>query len=87
METQKIGVREFRDKLATYLTESETPLAITRHGETIGFYLPTPRKRTEADRAALEQASARWKQVLTDNGLDEEEVMADFKRFRKAARG
>ena len=36
METVKIGVREFRDKLATYLLESEAPLAITRHGDTIG---------------------------------------------------
>ena len=33
----KIGIREFRENLAGYL-ESGKPLAITRHGETLGFY-------------------------------------------------
>ncbi len=36
METVKIGIREFRENLAGYL-ESAKPLAITRHGETLGF--------------------------------------------------
>ena len=48
METQRVGIREFRDKLATYLLESDKALAITRHGDTIGYYLPARRKRTEA---------------------------------------
>jgi PHD/YefM family antitoxin component YafN of YafNO toxin-antitoxin module len=34
MATQSVGIREFRDKLATYLLESDGPLAITRHGDT-----------------------------------------------------
>lgn len=29
MESVKVGIREFRDKLATYLLESESPVAIT----------------------------------------------------------
>jgi hypothetical protein len=33
METVKVGIREFREKLAGYL-ESGTPLAIMRQGET-----------------------------------------------------
>ena len=44
METEKIGMREFRENLAGYL-ESGKPLAITRHGETLGFYIPA-QKRT-----------------------------------------
>jgi hypothetical protein len=86
MDTQKIGVREFRNKLATYLSESEVPLAITRHGDTIGFFLPAPRKRTEADRAAFDEAFARWDQELASHGIDEEEAVADFERERTAAR-
>ena len=40
METEKIGMREFRENLAGYL-EGGRPLAITRHGETLVFsYLP-----------------------------------------------
>lgn len=31
MEAVKVGMREFRDKFATYLLKSELPVAITRH--------------------------------------------------------
>jgi hypothetical protein len=31
METLKVWNREFRDKLASYLLESDMPVAITRH--------------------------------------------------------
>ena len=40
MQTTKVGIREFRKNLADYL-ESKTPVAITRHGTTIGIYVPT----------------------------------------------
>src|SRR5271169_4914398 len=50
MGAQSVGIREFRDNLATYLLESDGPVAITRHGDTIGYYLPRRRKRTEAEK-------------------------------------
>ena len=31
-----VGIREFRENLASYI-ESPTPVAITRHGETVLF--------------------------------------------------
>jgi hypothetical protein len=34
METLKVGIREFRDKLASYLLETDVPVAITRHWDT-----------------------------------------------------
>jgi PHD/YefM family antitoxin component YafN of YafNO toxin-antitoxin module len=82
METLKIGIREFRDKLATYLLESEAPLAITRHGDTVGYFIPARRKRSEVERAALKEASARWQEVLDSNGVSEEEAVTAFKRWR-----
>ncbi len=82
METMKIGIREFRDKLATYLLHSEAPVTITRHGDTIGYYIPARQKRSEAEREALKQASARWQQILDAEGIDDDEVVADFKRWR-----
>ena len=82
METQKIGMREFRDKLATYLLESEAPVAITRHGDTVGYFIPARRKRSETERAALKEASARWQEILDAEGVSEEEAVADFKRWR-----
>ena len=36
----KVGVKEFRAHLPSYL-DSMSPIAITRHGETIGYYIPT----------------------------------------------
>jgi PHD/YefM family antitoxin component YafN of YafNO toxin-antitoxin module len=82
METLKIGIREFRDNLATYLLESEAPLAITRHGDTVGYFIPVRRKRSEAERAALKEASARWQEVLVSSGISEEGAVTDFKRWR-----
>jgi antitoxin (DNA-binding transcriptional repressor) of toxin-antitoxin stability system len=84
MSTLKVGIREFREKLATFLLEAETPVAITRHGDTIGFYSPVRRKRTEAERAALEKAATRLQQVLVAKGITEDEIVEDFKRWRSA---
>ena len=83
METLKVGIREFRDKLATYVLESDAPVAITRHGDTVGYFLPARRKRTDADRAALEEAAAKWQAIMDAEGIDEDEVIADFKQRRK----
>jgi len=82
MEAVKVGIREFREKLARYLLESEAPVAITRHGDTIGYYIPARRKRAETERAALKEAASRLQQVLATEGISKEEVLADFKRWR-----
>ena len=58
METLKVGIREFREKLANYLLQTDKPVAITRHGDTVGYYLPARRKRSESERAALKEAAA-----------------------------
>ena len=86
MGTLKIGIREFREKLASYLLESESPLAITRHGDTVGYYIPARRKRSEADRAALREAAARLQEMLSAAGISEDEILKDFKRWRAGGR-
>ncbi|MFZ0706753.1 MAG: prevent-host-death protein [Candidatus Korobacteraceae bacterium] len=86
MEALKIGIREFRERLTTYLLESEGPVAITRHGDTVGYYIPARRKREESDRAALKQAASRLQEMLAAEGISEEEVLADFKRWRRSTR-
>jgi len=86
MKTLKVGIREFREKLASYLLESDRPLAITRHGDTVGYYLPARRKRSEAERSALRQAAARLQEMLAAEGLSEDEIIADFKRWRVGRR-
>jgi PHD/YefM family antitoxin component YafN of YafNO toxin-antitoxin module len=82
MEALKVGIREFREKLASYLLESDVPVAITRHGDTVGYYIPARRKRTETERAALKEAASRLQQVLASEGISEDEILADFKSWR-----
>jgi PHD/YefM family antitoxin component YafN of YafNO toxin-antitoxin module len=82
METLKVGIREFREKLARYVLETDVPVAITRHGDTIGYYIPARRKRSEAERTALKEVAVRLQQVLTAEGISEEEILDDFKQWR-----
>jgi PHD/YefM family antitoxin component YafN of YafNO toxin-antitoxin module len=84
-ETLKVGIREFRDKLASYLLESDVPVAITRHGDTVGYYIPARRKRTEADRTALKEAASHLQAVLAAEGISEDEILKDFKQWRGAS--
>ena len=86
MEAVKIGIREFRDNLSSYLLESDTPVAITRHGDTVGYYIPARRRRSETERAALKQAAARMQAILASNGISEEEIVKDFKHWRASGR-
>ena len=81
-----VGIREFRENLAAYLLESDAPVAITRHGDTIGYYIPARRTRTETERAALQEAAARLNELLAAKGVDEDDVVADFQRWRAGKR-
>jgi hypothetical protein len=81
MATIKVGVREFRERIASFL-ESDTPVAVTRRGETLGVYVPTPRKRPKtAHLSELKAAADRLAVALAD--VDEEELAAEFKQLRR----
>jgi PHD/YefM family antitoxin component YafN of YafNO toxin-antitoxin module len=86
MATLKVGIREFREKLAACLLESEEPVAITRHGDTVGYYIPARRKRSTRERSALKEATARLQQMLRAEGISEEEILNDFKTWRASKR-
>ena len=86
MGAVKVGIREFREKLASYVLESDTPVAITRHGDTVGYYIPARRKRGEAERMALREAASRLQKMLDAEGVSEEEIVTDFKRWRAGRR-
>ncbi len=86
MEAVKVGIREFRDKLASYLLESDAPVAITRHGDTVGYYIPARRRRSENERDALRLVAARMQGMLAAEGVSEDEILADFKKWRAGRR-
>jgi hypothetical protein len=85
MQTTKVGIREFRERLADYL-ESNAPVAITRHGATIGIFVPTRHKPTQADLEALRAAGAKMDELIAAAGTTEEELVADFKQARRPQR-
>jgi PHD/YefM family antitoxin component YafN of YafNO toxin-antitoxin module len=81
MTTIKVGVREFRERIASFL-ESDKPVAVTRHGETLGVYVPTRRKQSRtANLTELKAAASRLAEALAD--VDEEAVVAEFKQIRR----
>lgn len=81
METTKVGIREFRSDLAEYIA-SNTPVAVTRHGQTVGFFIPT-QGQVEADIAALKKASKMMDKLLLAQNVDIDSVVAEFKTARK----
>ena len=84
MEATKVGIREFRADLAEYIASS-TPVVVTRHGQTVGYFIPT-QGQVDADLAALKKASKTLDQMLAAQGVDVDAVVADFKAVRKQAR-
>jgi antitoxin (DNA-binding transcriptional repressor) of toxin-antitoxin stability system len=84
MQATKVGIREFRENLSSYL-ESKTPVAITRHGATIGIYVPTRPKPSQADLEALRVAGEKMQELIAA-GTTEDELMEDFKRLRRERR-
>ena len=82
VETTKVGIREFRSGLAEYIA-SETPVAVTRHGQTVGFFIPT-HGQADADLAALKKASVELDRLLAAKSVDIDAVAAEFKAARKA---
>jgi hypothetical protein len=84
MPAIKVGVREFREQMARFL-ESDTPVAVTRRGETLGVYVPTPRKRLKtAELGELRAAADRLAATLAD--VDEEEMVAEFQQLRRSSK-
>jgi len=85
MHTQKVGIREFREKLTTFL-EASGPVAITRHGETVGYYIPAHASKSSVHLAALRTAAAQLDALLAASGASEEELVNDFKAARRQHR-
>ncbi len=83
MEATKVGIREFRAGMADFIASS-TPVAVTRHGQTVGYFIPT-QVQGAADMASLKKASETLDSLLAAQGLNVEEVVAEFKAVRKQA--
>jgi len=78
----KVGMREFRHQFGEYV-EAGKPLAITKHGRTVGFYIPVRSKPEEADLASLREAGRVLDALMAERGISEDAVVAEFKRLRQ----
>lgn len=82
MET-KVGVKEFRANLPSYLA-SISPVAITRHGETIGYFIPAHGKKKQNELDALTEVAATLASMMAALNVSEDDIAEDFKILRSA---
>jgi antitoxin (DNA-binding transcriptional repressor) of toxin-antitoxin stability system len=85
MEAEKINVREFRQNLAGYL-ERGRPLAITRHGETLGFFIPAHKRDRTAELKAMRAAAKELDSMIQSWDASEDDLMKEYKAIRETAR-
>jgi antitoxin (DNA-binding transcriptional repressor) of toxin-antitoxin stability system len=81
MEVVEVGVREFREKLSEYLLHSAKPVAVTRHGATVGYFIPTRAERGAERLRALREAGAAVDAMLARAGAAEADVESAVKEF------
>jgi antitoxin (DNA-binding transcriptional repressor) of toxin-antitoxin stability system len=79
-----VGVREFRDHATTYLSGSD-PIAVSKHGRVVGFYIPLERDEDEVQRV-LARLGETVGQVLDETGLSEGELARMFDLRRRQAK-
>ena len=82
LATLAIGVREFRDGIAKYL-DSATPIAITRHGQTVGYYVPARRKVSDQELQDLKEALGQLHGLMAEYGSSEDEIVDDFRDLHR----
>lgn len=77
MKSIKVGIREFRAGLAEFIASS-TPVAVTRHGLTVGYFIPT-HGETETEITSLKKVSKQLDRLLAAKRID---VDADVDQFK-----
>jgi hypothetical protein len=80
-----VGIREFRDHATRYLAGG-TVLAIERHDQIIGFYIPVRPAPDDKVRPALERLSKAVDRVLAETGMSEAELTEALRPARRRAR-
>lgn len=83
METKSVGIREFRAGLAEFI-DGKQPVAVTRHGQTVGFFIPTARP-SQADLQALRDATDKLQAIMSLSENEVDAAVRDFAALRKRA--
>jgi hypothetical protein len=77
---KEVGVKEFRDHATAYLSGGE-PLAVSKHGHVIGFYLPVKRDQERINRA-VDKLAETVRKAREETGMSEDEF-AEFFDLRR----
>lgn len=85
-QIESVGIREFRANMHKYTTLSHDPIAVTSHGERIGFFIPARPSPQKKDFEALQAAASQISNMLEAAGVTEDEIVAEFDARRKEAR-
>jgi antitoxin (DNA-binding transcriptional repressor) of toxin-antitoxin stability system len=80
-ETPSVGIREFRATLAECI-DADTPVTVTRHGQTVGLFVPLRRPSAEALQR-LREATAKMREVLPLSDGEVDDIVADFDALRR----
>lgn len=83
MELQSVGLSEFRTHLHKYTRQGDDPIAITSHGETIGYFIPARPAPAAQDFIALKEAVHKLAAMLEAGGVDAADIVADFQAERQ----
>ena len=67
--------------MANYIG-GHSPFAVTKHGHTVGYYIPVHPKPQDADYMALRTAAAAFDTMIQEQGLNEETLVAEYKALR-----
>ena len=81
MSMTAVGVREFRAGLADFI-DADQPTAVTRHGRTVGFFIPA-KTDLSAERAAFLQAASQLDALLGE--VDVDDIAGEFDTLRRQA--
>ena len=73
---KNVGVREFRDHATAYLSGSD-PVAVSKHGRVIGFYIPLDRDEDEV-RRVVSKLGQSVQRILHETGMSEDELAGLF---------
>ena len=54
-----------------------------RHGQTVGYFLPTHKKPEQAELESLMQAAEKLDRLLAEKGITEDELIEEFRQLRR----
>lgn len=67
LNISRVSIGKLRSNLANYLKSSQ-PIAIVRHGQTIGYYVPASVDESEIEQKSLKQAVSKLEGLLQERG-------------------